>query len=63
MLVMNMFRKKTKYAEPVYTCLSTPNRGLLTVRKPISALGCSPNATGELPLRLASMWSRTCKQR
>lgn len=30
----------------------------LTVRNPISAFGCSPNATGEFPCRVASMWSR-----
>ncbi len=32
----------------------------LTVRKPISALGCKPKATGELPCRVASMWSKIC---
>lgn len=34
----------------------------LTVRKPISAFGCKPNATGEFPCSVASMWSRICSK-
>lgn len=46
---------------PSYVLLPVLSTLELTVRKPISALGCKPNATGELPCSVASMWSKICR--